>query len=283
MRGRRGSGPRYGTPWKRGLRMAAVVGALALASSGVAMGSEANDLESDELGASSSSEPAPINPGGSPGGTCVKCHQWDTNLSHPIDVPILAERAKGLPLVGGKVTCLTCHDPEKADGHQGQKPRGRTFLRVEGDARTLCVRCHASASTQRVREHGLALGRAHIQGKSPGAQAAPAGAGRMDPESTSCTSCHDGTSAPDAGSHQSRWGSDDLATDHPVGVKVQSRPRSRTSEEMRFVEASSIDKRVRLFDRAVGCGSCHSLYSRQEKLLVMSNVGSQLCLKCHVQ
>lgn len=282
MRGRRGMGSRYGTSWERGLRVVAVVGALALASGRVALGTEANDLETDDVGAASSSEPGPINPGGSPGGTCVKCHTWDATMSHPIGVAISAERAKGLPLVGGKVTCLTCHDPEKADGHQGQKARGRTFLRAEGESKTLCVRCHASASTARVREHGMALGRAHIQGKAAGAAAA-VGSGRLDAESTTCTSCHDGTSAPDAGSHQSRWGSDDVATDHPVGVKVQSRPRSRTSEEMRFVEVSSIDKRVRLYDRAVGCGSCHSLYSRQDKLLVMSNTGSQLCLKCHVQ
>jgi predicted CXXCH cytochrome family protein len=38
---------------------------------------------------------------------------------------------------------------------------------------------------------------------------------------------------------------------------------------------------IRLFDGRLGCGSCHSLYSQQQKKLVMSNQNGKLCIKCH--
>jgi predicted CXXCH cytochrome family protein len=38
-----------------------------------------------------------------------------------------------------------------------------------------------------------------------------------------------------------------------------------------------------LFDGNLGCGSCHSAYSKEPHLLVMNNRGSKLCLSCHTQ
>ena len=52
---------------------------------------------------------------------------------------------------------------------------------------------------------------------------------------------------------------------------------------VRLVDAARLDGRIRLFDQAVGCGSCHSVYSMQPKLLVTSNLRSRLCLSCHVE
>jgi predicted CXXCH cytochrome family protein len=43
-----------------------------------------------------------------------------------------------------------------------------------------------------------------------------------------------------------------------------------------------MDPRIWLFEGRVGCGSCHSPFAGGEALLVMSNVGSRLCLSCHV-
>jgi len=45
--------------------------------------------------------------------------------------------------------------------------------------------------------------------------------------------------------------------------------------------AEMLDERIRLFDSRVGCGTCHSLYSKRAALLVMSNSRSNLCLSCH--
>ncbi|MCC6676430.1 MAG: hypothetical protein IT436_04740 [Phycisphaerales bacterium] len=65
-------------------------------------------------------------------------------------------------------------------------------------------------------------------------------------------------------------------------MPYRSRPADSDSDSIDVVPAAALDRRIRLFDRTVGCGSCHNVYSQQSKLLVMSNQGSQLCLKCHV-
>jgi hypothetical protein len=69
--------------------------------------------------------------------------------------------------------------------------------------------------------------------------------------------------------------------DHPIGV--QYRATRSSGDEVRLVPANRLDKRVRLFDNTVGCGSCHSVYSKQSNQLVMSNLGSKLCLTCHAE
>ncbi|MHC4317018.1 MAG: cytochrome c3 family protein [Planctomycetota bacterium] len=50
---------------------------------------------------------------------------------------------------------------------------------------------------------------------------------------------------------------------------------------MALKPAASLDRRIRLFDNRVGCGSCHSPFADDEALLVMSNLRSRLCLSCH--
>ncbi|HEX2837633.1 MAG TPA: cytochrome c3 family protein [Phycisphaerales bacterium] len=69
--------------------------------------------------------------------------------------------------------------------------------------------------------------------------------------------------------------------DHPIGV-VADEP-SQEREDWGLRPARLIDRRVRLFGRAVGCGSCHSVYSKRANLLVMNNQNSALCMSCHVQ
>jgi predicted CXXCH cytochrome family protein len=74
----------------------------------------------------------------------------------------------------------------------------------------------------------------------------------------------------------------DAAGAHPVGGGTTlSDPRRQ--EQSRLVSVASLDQRIRLFDKAVGCGSCHSVYSKNAQLLVMSNDKSRLCLSCHIE
>lgn len=65
---------------------------------------------------------------------------------------------------------------------------------------------------------------------------------------------------------------------HPIGTEYPAHAR-RGAKSM--VPRSRLDGRIRLFDNMVGCGSCHSPYSQEKKLLVIDNRGSQLCLSCH--
>ncbi len=167
-----------------------------------------------------------------------------------------------LPLSSGSVTCATCHDASGASvsGHD------RVSLRIEAQA--LCVACHANASPNSRAIHGMSLGRAHLQTRLP--QRAASG---VDAESQLCLTCHDGTSGTDTGSHKTTTPGGD---DHPIGVAP-----SRSVKASDFRSGTLVDPRVRTFQGAVGCGSCHSPYARESKLLVMSNQGSALCLSCH--
>src|ERR1035437_4380971 len=44
------------------------------------------------------------------GAQCASCHQVDAGFTHPVDQIPSMQVPKGLPLEGGRVTCITCHD-----------------------------------------------------------------------------------------------------------------------------------------------------------------------------
>lgn len=94
--------------------------------------------------------------------------------------------------------------------------------------------------------------------------------------------CHDGATAGDAGVHAgSRRTDSGVPKEHPIGVVYRS--HHDQVDPVTLVDRRRLDARVRLFNETVGCGSCHSVYSKQDKLLVMSNQQSRLCLSCHVE
>lgn len=208
---------------------------------------------------------------------CASCHILDGAFSHPVDmVPSMGVPAY-LPLRDGRMTCTTCHDEGLARDHEKGGGRKGDFVRPGGDAIGLCVSCHTSG-TGRAGSHGAGLTRAHLQTvrtRSKGARPS------IDGESIACMSCHDGATARDAGNHRMLGERGEFSADHPIGVPLEAPRRER--EELVLRPASGVDHRVRLFDGNVGCGSCHSVYSSRERLLVMSNARSALCTSCHVQ
>ena len=221
----------------------------------------------------------PSQPGESGSGRCAECHTFERGMSHPVD--IRPTRAPGtLPLEGGLITCTTCHDaPDShgsplagaAAGHVGQR-----------ETAGLCAQCHQSAPPRSKAQHGQGGFRAHLMKEMPfKGRAASTG---LDQESRSCMTCHDGASASDAGggSHAKRMRDGEDGADHPVGVLMRATSRTKDGD-FRIASPTSLDPRIRLFSGAIGCGSCHSVYSSQSKMLVMSNRGSALCLQCHKQ
>lgn len=222
--------------------------------------------------------PIRIHPRTTVGQSCDECHVVDRTTSHPVDVTPSMRVPAGLPLENSRVTCLTCHtDPSTAS------PPSAAMLRGSGSVAALCAQCHTGAASPGHGVHGNSLIRAHLAGDL--GHRGPAGSGRagdLDSESQSCMACHDGSVAGDAGSHLSDRGRGDFGEqDHPIGM-VYSESHAK-NPDVRLVPKSRLSKQVRLFDQAVGCGSCHNVYSKQPKLLVMSNHGSQLCLSCHVE
>lgn len=208
------------------------------------------------------------------GKRCEECHTFDDGFSHPVNIVPGMRVPAGLPLESGRMSCLTCHDPAAPHG------RGAgDMLRPTATGVSLCAECHTQ-SDQRTRSvHGFGLETAHYRtGKSQDAHTF--GIGRLDKESETCMGCHDGTTASDAGSHALPGFSMADRSDHPIGITYR---QTNKGSEFRLVDPNRLDKRVRLFDQAVGCGSCHSPYSKQDDLLVMSNVQSRLCMACHQQ
>jgi len=207
--------------------------------------------------------------------SCSSCHHFDPALTHPVNVRPSMKTPTDLPLTNGVMTCLTCHDADPEHAESGRN----VGQRVRSGA-AMCIECHSDESAMTKDVHAIHVGRAHLIPELP--FGVRTGNGSLDSESQSCMSCHDGTLAPAAdggGGHPHVAGH---AGDHPLGVVMQAGKRVKDSD-FRLANPRSIDHRVRLFNGAVGCGSCHSAYSREQDQLVMSNLGSRLCLTCHTQ
>lgn len=215
---------------------------------------------------------------------CQSCHQMDTLLSHPVGFVPSESIPDAFPLQNGRITCVTCHDTRRHDG----KP-GDTMLRTGLAGEAFCTQCHQSFPGKRQSYHGMGVGKAHLlganrQAHSVAVAAAPLASATLtsglDEESTTCMTCHDGLGAVDAGGGAMHSiGEFQANAEHPIGVAYPK--HSSRSSDATFVDSHKLDPRIRLFASTVGCGSCHSVYSKQNKLLVMDNYGSRLCLGCH--
>lgn len=128
------------------------------------------------------------------------------------------------------------------------------------------------------------LGRAHLQFPQRDNSLLSIASGNLDAESTTCLTCHDGSVARGVGiGIDEQPGSiGDHARSHTIGT-IYKDHRSAAFGQTPFpmYPASTLNPRLRLFDGKLGCGSCHSPYAREDKLLVMSNTRSKLCLSCH--
>lgn len=200
---------------------------------------------------------------------CGGCHATATGLSHPVGVQPSMPVPADLPLEQGQITCVTCHDDSSAEAHARARLQHNSLLRTNAD---LCSQCHDQSIMTRQSMHGSALGQAHLAW--PGQ---PRHTDTHDSDRTNtCLSCHDGSLASDPGVRVGAGARSD--TDHPIGIVYSPRSMAKVRT---LVPAAMLDSRIRLFDGKVGCGSCHSPYSSREKLLIMSNRDSALCLSCH--
>jgi predicted CXXCH cytochrome family protein len=112
-----------------------------------------------------------------------------------------------------------------------------------------------------------------------------------------CLSCHDGTVAVDAygGSNGNAaneidvlaaWDGvgagmldGDLSSEHPISMVYSAAGETGTG-----FQSAPLDG-VKLFNTKVECASCHDVHNQSigTGLLVNTNVGSELCLDCHIK
>ena len=215
---------------------------------------------------------------------CNGCHRVDPVFSHPIDVSPGSGTPESLPLRHGRMTCLTCHDGDSAQAHAAARTDHTSLLRQGFSASVLCAQCHRDSSISAKAQHTGSVRKAHLAWPDAHAdRRALDHENGLDRESESCLECHDGMIASSIGSHRDGMGfASDEPREHPIGVPYRAGLGAEYRDGMaRMVHPDTLDERIRLFDGNVGCGSCHSVYSRQPAMLVMSNKGSRLCLSCH--
>lgn len=224
---------------------------------------------------------------------CTTCHDVQSASTHPVGIVPSMSVPSQLPLENGRVSCTTCHDPQAAAGHATKRGSGKMFIRDEDRAAALCTQCHVPGSTgssphasARLKAHSGSPERAaHSPAESTKMTDARTGrtsesTDRPDAQSRSCMACHDGTMAGDAGAHAMPRMDTRLSTEHPIGVRYQSRSGG-DAEPIALKPKGSLDHRVRLFNDRIGCGTCHDVYGGEKRLLVMNNLNSRLCLSCH--
>jgi len=204
---------------------------------------------------------------------CMSCHQMKAGFSHPVNIPLKPGMSPRLPLANGKLVCTTCHE-SGIDEHRTSRSNGDALLRLDNSI-LLCSQCHDASDNTRASQHAMAIGQAHLLPNSGRPKVSA-----FLSETQNCLTCHDGLISQDV-AMASPSSQDDAMSEHPVNVTYRSSLNGEA--EILLKPAGSLNPAIRLFEGKVGCGSCHSPYSTQESLLVMSNYRSQLCFGCHNQ
>ncbi|MGE3171066.1 MAG: cytochrome c3 family protein [Planctomycetota bacterium] len=182
-------------------------------------------------------------------------------MRRPVDLPLGP---------AATVECWTCHEVDA--GHEASGDGAR----LRRTAAALCTTCHTEPLDEASpRFHAVTLGMAHAPSKGDAAR--PTSPEPLDHQSRQCLTCHDGaaaraTSSADRRAILGHQGS------HAAGARYRD-ARRRPGRQLRPEE--QLPAVVQLVDGRVGCASCHSVWSRQPRMLSLPMHGSRLCRACH--
>ena len=200
---------------------------------------------------------------------CVNCHsEVKDNRSHPTDVNTTLPVPEDMPLTNGKITCITCHYVHPIEGEKFEQRH--SFLRGNVTGEFFCGTCHE------ITKMGLlAVKQAH-----PGSFKITEPHGSLDNMSLGCIECHDSYYKDKMDSIGAGiWRHRNELT-HPVGVRYTEVSMKKMNK---FRPAGMLRKEVPLFDGRIGCGTCHSIFSKNRAKLILDNPGSKLCRECHLE
>lgn len=210
---------------------------------------------------------------------CQQCHPTEQLFSHPIDVVPSMKVPAELPLINGRMTCTTCHNDNLSDHSTAAKEKD-ALLRKPDISGIFCMNCHTADGINRENGHVLAIGKAHLTWPDRSAlDRSEISPGRFDRESEKCLSCHDGLMSREVAVTGAI--SNSACQEHPIGSTMNGLHFSQDRIRIRLKPPQMVNPKIHFFDNRVGCVSCHSFYSKEPSLLVMSNARSQLCLNCH--
>jgi len=202
---------------------------------------------------------------------CRACHmKLEQKKSHPSDVYPTMTVPEDMPLTDGKLTCITCHFVHPEDG-MPDLTEDHLFLRRQTRGIYFCTICHRIDKNRHIVYENVHAGTYKVTDRTT----------RIDSVSLECIECHDiyarsGDEPLGAGT----WNHSNKDYNHPIGVSYNKITSKKTHK---YRPESTLNREVRLFNGKIGCGTCHNIYSREKKMLVINNRGSRLCLECHIK
>ncbi len=204
---------------------------------------------------------------------CNQCHQEIIDISHPVGMKPSMAVPSVYPLDWkGNLTCISCHIV-----HEDNIKSGKFLLRTPLLGEVFCRECHVITDNEGVDIHKSTIDMAHL-GKR---YVENTQGDVIDELSIRCLNCHDAVFAQDSLVSNVKSGAythkENIGLTHPIGVDYVA----LASWSGAYTPYVSLDKRIKLFNNKVGCGSCHNPYSTRHFQLVMSNEHSALCYACH--
>lgn len=202
--------------------------------------------------------------------TCEKCHRdIRQNQSHPVDIPPEVPIPADMPLMDGKLTCVTCHFVHPSSLRH--RPFSKFLLRRPGRGVMFCSACHDINEKGHLVFENVHLGSYRVTDRR----------GTIDQYTLQCIECHDRyLGNPKDAVGVGVWNHFATKLNHPVGV---SYVRIAARKPREFNPSTALPEEIRLFDGKIGCGTCHNVFSKEKDMLVMNNRGSRLCLECHIK
>lgn len=220
--------------------------------------------------------------------TLSGCHTYEESMNHPIGVTVKGIIPESMQTDSfSRITCITCHENAQTAPDDAESTEGITserFLQTP-NSQQLCASCHASAGSVGSRSHWRFSNKAHLNPIKTGDSFAQSNTiqlfASVDDESNNCLSCHDEVSAvipamnETSAQKSNRFKS---MSDHPIGMNFSHKANTIRGG---FISPMKNSNSIRLFEGRVGCGSCHSLYSKNEFYLSVNNSNGELCRSCH--
>ncbi len=199
---------------------------------------------------------------------CSNCHaDRGQSLSHPYDIPPETDVPADMPLVDGKLTCITCHFVHPVSVRHKAYTRYR--LRRPGRGAIFCSACH------RIDEKG----HMYFENIHQGSYRKTNTFGALDEYTLQCIECHDRhITDPSERMGSGKWKHFSSKLNHPVGIPFT---KIASGKPRKFNSPNLLPGEIRLYNGKIGCGTCHNVFSKEKRMLVLSNYKSRLCLECH--
>lgn len=214
------------------------------------------------------------------------CHDYDPVLNHPVGVNVPGSLPESMPLNGfSQITCLTCHTDSESSYTADIDEDPQELMLTVPQGEDLCGSCHMQMSgTLKQQSHWRFSNKAHLGSINP-RSALPSQVelsfDDIDLESQTCLGCHEEVTVTIPGYNETytekaaRWS---RMKDHPIGMDYRRVAMNQSSE---YYYPLFNAERIRFFDGKVGCGSCHSMYSKQAKNVSVDKQNGNLCRQCH--